>query len=496
MSTESQTNADKPTGYLGNLTEEQQVKLRALWKLLLQSFDDNALDLVPSPKASDDNRNSNKNGEDASSAESVTIKDEGTPATAENLPDQASNSSAANSGKPKKAGKSLNFLKLKRSKGSQKSKGNGGESTSTEDQQTANNTKPEEGLEKLSLNPDSTTDAPTETLREAFWRVVQADHPDSILLRFLRARKWNVDKTLAMILTALRWRIESKVDEIITLGEEGLDPKILEKGISFLHGEDKQGRPVVVTRVKMHRKDDQTLEEMTRYLIWTIETLRMFLAPGMETVTIIFDLSDFTMANMDFNFVKILIRCLEAYYPESLGVLLIYNAPWIFSGVWRMISPLLDPVVAAKIKFIDQKEQFEDFIDPTHLVDWLGGQSDFQYEYQKPTPEENKLMQNVEERDRRLVQYSALTNQFEEVTRSWAELGAQLDDNDDESEKQELADLQSKRMSLAEELRQAMRDLDPYIRARTLYHRMGVLQAHGSSTWDHAIASKDNEQKE
>ncbi|KAJ1967934.1 phosphatidylinositol transfer protein csr1 [Dispira parvispora] len=489
MSAETQTNGDKPTGYLGNLTDEQQQKLQALWKLLLQCFDDNALDLASSPDTGDD---SNNNGEVASPEESASTNGAGTSPATENPSDQVPDSTTAGSAKPKKSGKSLNFLKLKRSKGSSKSK-TGGESTPAEDQ-TAKDTKPEEAMEKLSLSPDSTTDAPTETLRESFWRVVQADHPDSILLRFLRARKWNVDKALAMILTALRWRIESRVDEVITLGEEGLDLKILEKGISFLHGEDKQGRPVVVTRVKMHRKDDQTVEEMTRYLIWTIETLRMFLAPGMETVTIIFDLSDFTMANMDFNFVKILIRCLEAYYPESLGALLIYNAPWIFSGVWRMISPLLDPVVASKINFIDQKQQFENFIDPTQLVDWLGGQSSFRYEYQKPTPEENKLMKNVEERDRRLAQYTALTNQLEEVTRSWAELGAPLDDN--ESAKQELADLQSKRMALAEELRQVVRDMDPYIRARTLYHRMGVLQAHGSSTWDHIVGSKDDEQKE
>lgn len=32
--------------------------------------------------------------------------------------------------------------------------------------------------------------------------------------------------------------------------------------------------------------------------------------------------------------VKFIIRCFEANYPECLGVLLIHNAPWIFSGSW------------------------------------------------------------------------------------------------------------------------------------------------------------------
>jgi hypothetical protein len=30
--------------------------------------------------------------------------------------------------------------------------------------------------------------------------------------------------------------------------------------------------------------------------------------------------------------VKFILKCFEANYPESLGILLIHNAPWIFSG--------------------------------------------------------------------------------------------------------------------------------------------------------------------
>lgn len=29
---------------------------------------------------------------------------------------------------------------------------------------------------------------------------------------------------------------------------------------------------------------------------------------------------------------KFLIDCFQANYPESLGVMLIHNAPWVFSG--------------------------------------------------------------------------------------------------------------------------------------------------------------------
>jgi hypothetical protein len=38
----------------------------------------------------------------------------------------------------------------------------------------------------------------------------------------------------------------------------------------------------------------------------------------------------------DYALVKFIIRCFELYYPESLGVLLIHNAPRIFAGVFAL----------------------------------------------------------------------------------------------------------------------------------------------------------------
>ena len=34
----------------------------------------------------------------------------------------------------------------------------------------------------------------------------------------------------------------------------------------------------------------------------------------------------------DYTQVKFMIKCFEANYPESLGVILIHKAPWIFSS--------------------------------------------------------------------------------------------------------------------------------------------------------------------
>ncbi len=43
-------------------------------------------------------------------------------------------------------------------------------------------------------------------------------------------------------------------------------------------------------------------------------------------------MTGFSIANMDYNFVKFSTNIFEANYPETLGYILIHNAPWVFQG--------------------------------------------------------------------------------------------------------------------------------------------------------------------
>lgn len=63
---------------------------------------------------------------------------------------------------------------------------------------------------------------PGSLLREAFWGMVATDNPDSTILRFLRARKWDLDAAFDMLTNTLRWRLEMRINEIVSLGETGL----------------------------------------------------------------------------------------------------------------------------------------------------------------------------------------------------------------------------------------------------------------------------------
>jgi len=141
-----------------------------------------------------------------------------------------------------------------------------------------------------------------EELRKTFWSMVKHDHPDALLLRFLRARKWDVDKALVMLISTMHWRAEEMHvdDDIIRRGEAGMledsnsgDAKTKKEGEdfmtqirlgkSYLHGVDKEGRPMCIVRVRLHRQGEQSEQSLERFTVYTIETARMLLRPPVDT---------------------------------------------------------------------------------------------------------------------------------------------------------------------------------------------------------------------
>ncbi|KAK4920941.1 phosphatidylinositol transfer protein csr1, partial [Elasticomyces elasticus] len=273
-----------------------------------------------------------------------------------------------------------------------------------------------------------------ETLRNAFWAMAKHDNPDALLLRFLRARKWDVHNALVMLVSTMHWRaVEMHVDDDIMLNgelhalrqsksagskaEQGEGADFLAQmrmGKSFLHGVDREGRPMCFVRVRLHRQGEQSEKSLERYTVYTIETARMMLKPPVDTAHgehgtarhLIPDSAIYSKKAarttdtrpQDYTPVKFMIKCFEANYPESLGSVLVYKAPWIFQGIWKIIKGWLDPVVAAKVHFASNEKELAEFVPIERVPRELGGQEAWEYRYVEPSPDEDAQMRDVEAR--------------------------------------------------------------------------------------------------
>ncbi|CAH7689190.1 hypothetical protein BY996DRAFT_4642558 [Phakopsora pachyrhizi] len=231
----------------------------------------------------------------------------------------------------------------------------------------------------------------------SFWDLIMMDDPDVIILKFLRARKWNVSAGVAMMASCMKWRIEYGVDELLRNGEDGNSRSKefinqIRLGKAFAQGTDRQGRPIVYINVRLHKPSEQSYKTIEDFTVYCMEAVRLMLTPPLiEKATIVFDMTGFGLVNMDWKSLPFIIKCLEAYYPESLHLLLVHNPPWVFHGIWKVIAPMLDPIVREKVKMTKSKEDLKAYIDEKHLIPTLGGTNKFSWSFKEPTQQENFL---------------------------------------------------------------------------------------------------------
>ncbi|KAK7931337.1 CRAL-TRIO domain-containing protein [Apiospora marii] len=322
--------------------------------------------------------------------------------------------------------------------------------------------------------------------RTALWSMVQVEHPDALLLRFLRARKWDVERAVAMLVATLRWRAKTvHVEQVLREGEglareqelSSQDGEAQKRGREFMfqmragkcvvRGVDRSGRPLCIVRVRQHFSRDQSEEVLKRWVVYIIETARLAFTPPCDTAAVIFDLTGFGLGNLDYVPVKFIIQCFEANYPEMLGKVIVHKAPWFFPGIWKLVSTwIADPVIASKICFTTNTKELGQHVDPDRLPRELGGKDPWEYAYLEPGPDENATMREAGERDRLLAEREALAREFEQATRQWVGANSKADGG---------GDVKQRRNELAAKINQENYwQLDPYIRARTLWDRLGI----------------------
>jgi len=194
---------------------------------------------------------------------------------------------------------------------------------------------------------------------------------DAMLLRFLRARKFDVSKAKAMLLSAEQWRKDEKVDELVQTFEFKEREEVNKYYPQYYHKIDKDGRPIYIERLgqlDMKALYAATSEErLLKRLICEYERSTRERMPAsarvvghpVETFCTILDLQGVSLTN--FYRVKDYISQASAIgqdrYPEIMGKFYVINAPWAFSAVWNVIKRWLDEVTVSKIEIIGSTYQ-------------------------------------------------------------------------------------------------------------------------------------------
>ncbi|XP_032626590.1 SEC14-like protein 5 isoform X2 [Chelonoidis abingdonii] len=214
---------------------------------------------------------------------------------------------------------------------------------------------------------------------------------DEHILRFLRARDFNIDKAREMLCQSLTWRKQYQVDYIL---QTWRPPSLLEDYYTGgWHYQDKDGRPLYILR--LGQMDTKGLvkalgEEVLLRHVLSIneqgqkrceENTNLFGRP-ITSWTCLVDLDGLNMRHLWRPGVKALLRIIEVVednYPETLGRLLIVRAPRVFPVLWTLVSPFINENTRQKFLIYSGNNYqgpggLVDYLDKDVIPDFLGGE--------------------------------------------------------------------------------------------------------------------------
>ncbi|RVW39229.1 Phosphatidylinositol/phosphatidylcholine transfer protein SFH9 [Vitis vinifera] len=180
-------------------------------------------------------------------------------------------------------------------------------------------------------------------------------------IKFLKARKFDLDRTVQMWKEMLNWRNEYRVDYILQEFVFDEYEDVQHYYPHGYHGVDKEGRPVYIER--LGKVEPTCSIAAKRHIVSTTTILDVQGLNWMSFGKVAHDLV-MRMQKIDGD-----------NYPETLHQMFIVNAGSGFKLLWNTAKGFLDPRTTTKIHVLGNKFQNKllEVIDSSQLPDFLGG---------------------------------------------------------------------------------------------------------------------------
>ncbi|XP_064392020.1 SEC14-like protein 2 isoform X2 [Halichondria panicea] len=211
---------------------------------------------------------------------------------------------------------------------------------------------------------------------------------DYFYLRWLRARKFKVDKAEQMLRNHMTFRAEQGVDTIL---QDWTPPEVLQKCFpGGFFGEDRDGHPVWYDNYgNMDFRGIQRScrkEDVFKLKVYHLETTAKVCEEysktkgrHIDTITSVIDLEHLSFQKHYYwpgiNLFREALAMFEANYPERSKRIIVVRAPKAFPVAFNLIKPFLKSETRDKIDVLGSnwQEELQKYISPDQLPQAYGG---------------------------------------------------------------------------------------------------------------------------
>lgn len=206
--------------------------------------------------------------------------------------------------------------------------------------------------------------------------VVESWADQACAVRYLRARNHKHDAALKMLRGSITWRAS-------TQPQHARCPRCAISPTAHTMrwaGVDVLGRPVCYMSFA-HALDRGSSESNALHVTYMLESMSarfQQMQSGLEKWVWFVDFKGFGLVDNNPLTGQRIITLLQNHYPERLGMVVIYDAPWLFSACWKAFRVVMDERTREKVRFIalgDRTDAAWDFA-PAELRTWLHAEID------------------------------------------------------------------------------------------------------------------------
>ncbi|XVF75155.1 hypothetical protein PTKIN_Ptkin13bG0164600 [Pterospermum kingtungense] len=183
------------------------------------------------------------------------------------------------------------------------------------------------------------------------------------LVRFLKAREWNVAKAHKMLVDCLHWRVQNNIDNILA---KPIVPAELYRAVRDSHligmsGYSREGHPVFAIGAGLSTLDKASVHYYVQSHIQINEYRDRVILPSaskkhgrpITTCVKVLDMTGLKLSALSqIKLLTIISNIDDLNYPEKTNTYYIVNAPYIFSACWKVVKPLLQERTRKKIQVL------------------------------------------------------------------------------------------------------------------------------------------------